>query len=1569
MGTATDETRATLDQLQASLDLLHGVVAGVDTAQQQMRAQLEHQAAAIEASSTKHDDTTRILQALMTKLGLLEGAPTRASPEEPETEVIFNAGHSLNRPSSPRWLGNTAGATSSNTNKGPAAGGDFDPGGAGFLGGGGGGSRPGGAGGGGGGSGGGRPGSTHHDQGGRTQLPKMSFPRFDGEHPRIWRDKCYDYFRAFNISATLWITTATLHMDGNAAIWLQSYKKRHELGSWPQFIAAVEAEFGADDKRRSIKALLALKQTSTVEAYQKEFQTLIYQVSMYNPNYDEQFFISQFIKGLKAELRGTVESQVPETLERAFLLARVQQEVLEEARQKCNRSNYHARSESVTQRADIPKLPLKTSTGEYWKDRQLRDYRRANGECFKCGEKYDPSHRCAPKPVAALHAMEQADCPIQLSEEILNMMEIQDIASATQLSLSLNAMAGSEGSNCLRLRALVDNQVLLILVDSGSSTSFINADMLSRIKCTIVEAPPVAVKVANGQYIHTTQMVPALSWWSHGETFTTPMRVLELGGYDAILGMDWLESHSPMTTDWVKKFISFQYKGRQVTLHGVLNKPKDTVRELSVEQLAKWSKGNEVWAMAVIHHDQITALDSTTEECPSEIQSLLTEFDQVFAEPTELPPSRQYDHSITLKQDAAPFNARPYRYSPAHKDEIERQVAAMLAAGIIVPSMSPFASPVLLVQKKDGSWRFCIDYRRLNELTIKNVFPMPVIDELLDELAGAKVFSKLDLRAGYHQIRVLPSDEHKTAFKTHQGHYQFRVMPFGLCNAPATFQCVMNTVLRPCLRRSVLVFMDDILIYSPSLEQHREHLREVLTLLRDNKLFVKRSKCSFACHTLEYLGHIVSADGVATDPRKTQAMQDWPLPSNVTELRGFLGLTGYYRKFVKNYGIIARPLTNLLKKKGFVWTEQATEAFTALKLAMISTPVLQLPDFQKQFVVETDACDLGIGAVLMQDQHPLAFLSKPLSSSHQQLSIYEKEFLALLMAVERWRPYLQRGEFVIKTDHHSLSYLDDQNLQSPLQRKAMARLMGLQFRIVYRQGAENKAADALSRIGHLMTIQACSTVQPAWMQEILNSYTTDPDAQKRLQQLALSSPDEHGYELAHGVIRFNGRIWIGANSALQTKLISALHASAVGGHSGIQATYQRLKRLFAWHGMKAAVEDFVRQCNVCQHAKHINTAPAGLLQPMPIPTGAWRDITMDFITGLPKSEGFDVILVVVDRFTKYSHFVPLKHPFTAPVVARAFVDNIVKLHGMPHSITSDRDCIFTSIFWKRLFEALGTKLQYTTAYHPQTDGQSERVNQCLEMFLRCMVQENCKDWKRWLPLAEFWYNSTFHTSLGCSPFKALYGHDPNLGALPAVDDQSPVAGVLTDRAAQLEMLKQNLAAAQNRMKSYADGKRTERVFQVGDKVLLKLQPYAQATVVNRPYPKLAYKYFGPYKVLERIGQVAYKLELPPASKVHDVFHVSQIKEFRADYTPVFAELPKTPALDTLETSPEKILDRRLVKKGNTAVPQVLIKWTCVPEDSATWEDWEILKVKFPSVLTWGQASSSGGGPVTTGVAP
>jgi hypothetical protein len=390
----------------------------------------------------------------------------------------------------------------------------------------------------------------------------------------------------------------------------------------------------------------------------------------------------------------------------------------------------------------------------------------------------------------------------------------------------------------------------------------------------------------------------------------------------------------------------------------------------------------------------------------------------------------------------------------------------------------------------------------------------------------------LDLTAGYHQIRLQPGEEFKTAFQTHMGQYEFRVMAFGLTGAPATFLKAMNTTLGPLLRKCVLVFFDDILIFSGTYEEHLEHIRLVLQLLQCDQWQVKMPKCLFAQRQLRYLGHIISEDGVATDPAKMQAVLQWSTPKTVKELRSFLGLAGYYRRFVKHFGLISKPLTDLLRKGAvFVWTDIHEQAFDRLKTALTTAPVLALSDFSKPFTMETDASGGGIGAVLMQGGHPLAFLSKALGPRSLGLSTYEKEYMAILLALEHWRSYLQHAKFQIVTDHRSLVQLTEQRLHTPWQQKVFTKLVGLQYRIVYRRGADNGVVDALSRYpsSQLLSVSVC---QPQWLGVVSSSYANDDHAKEMIAKLSIASDALPNFTFRDGLLRYKSRIWVGNDQAL-----------------------------------------------------------------------------------------------------------------------------------------------------------------------------------------------------------------------------------------------------------------------------------------------------------------------------------------------------------------------------------------------------------------------------------------------------
>jgi hypothetical protein len=519
------------------------------------------------------------------------------------------------------------------------------------------------------------------------------------------------------------------------------------------------------------------------------------------------------------------------------------------------------------------------------------------------------------------------------------------------------------------------------------------------------------------------------------------------------------------------------------------------------------------------------------------LQCLLDEFADVFATPTSLPPSQPVDHRIHLLLGTDPIVVQPYRYPQLLKDEIEHQCSAMLAQGLIYPSTSPFSASVLLVKKKDGTWQFCVDYRALNAKTVKDKFPIPVVEELLDELNGACYFTKLDLRSGYHQVRMHPEDVAKTVFRTHHGHFEFMVMAFGLTNAPPMFQALMNGVLHDYLHWFVLVFFDDILIYSSSWSEHLQHVRVVLTTLRKHQLAVKQSKCVFGSWSVAYLGHVISASGVAMDPTKVEAVQAWPTPRTPQALRGFLGLAGYYRKFIRNYGIIAGPLTQLLKKEAFVWSPEATAAFTTLKQVLTTAPVLQLPNFDKPFIINCDTSGTGFGAVLHQEARPIAFYSRPVAPQHSKLATYERELIGLVKVVRHWRPYLWSRSFIVRTDHYALKFLLDQCLSTIPQHTWVSKLFEYDFIVEFNPGRMNTVADALSWCKEdQASVLFLSTPTFQFFDDFRKEAASHPDVIKIKQQI------EQGtalpvWSIVDDLVLYKGHIFVPSSSEFWPQIL------------------------------------------------------------------------------------------------------------------------------------------------------------------------------------------------------------------------------------------------------------------------------------------------------------------------------------------------------------------------------------------------------------------------------------------------
>ncbi|GJR31352.1 putative reverse transcriptase domain-containing protein [Tanacetum coccineum] len=1023
---------------------------------------------------------------------------------------------------------------------------------------------------------------------------------------------------------------------------------------------------------------------------------------------------------------------------------------------------------------------------------------------------------------------------------------------------------------------------------------------------------------ADGRIASTNTVLKGCTLNLVNHLFKIDLMPIELGTFDVIIGMDWLADNDAVII-YGKKEVHIPIKNRTLVVKG--DSSSSRLKVISCIKARKYIERG--CHLLLAHVTEKEKSEKRLEDVP-----VIRDFPEVFPDDLPgLPPSRQVEFKIDLVPGAAPVARAPYRLAPSELKELSEQLKELLEKGFIRPSSSPWGAPVLFVKKKDGSFRMCIDYRELNKLTVKNRYPLPRIDDLFDQLQGSSVYSKIDLRSGYHQLRVREEDIPITAFRTRYGHYEFQVMPFGLTNAPAVFMDLMNRVCKPYLDKFVIVFIDDILIYSKTKEEHSEHLKIILDLLKKEKLYAKFSKCDFWLESVQFLGHVINREGVHVDPAKIEAIKNWPVPTSPTEVRQFMGLAGYYRRFIEGFSLIAKPLTKLTQKnKRFEWGADEDEAFQKLKQDLCTAPILALPEGPDDFVVYCDASLKGYGAVLMQRDKVIAYASRQLKTHEENYTTHDLELGAVVFALRLWRHYLYGTKCVVYTDHKSLQYILDQKELNMRQRRWIELLSDYDCEIRYHPGKANVVADALSRKVREKPLRVRSLVMSTYtdLSERILKAQLEAVKQENVKAENLGRLLKPIFEIhSDGIRYFENRVWLPLFGGLRDLIMHESHKSKYSIHPGSDKMYQDMKKLYWWPNMKADIATYVSKCLTCAKVKAEHQRPSGLLQQPEIPEWKWEHITMDFVTGLPRtSSGYDSIWVIVDRLTKSAHFLPMKKTDSMEKLTRQYLKEVVCRHGVPLSIILDRDSRFASRFWRSLQNALGTSLNMSTAYHSETDGQSERMIQTLEDMLRTCVIDFGGSWDRHLPLVEFSYNNSYHASIKAAPFEALYGRKC----------RSPVCWSEVGD-------------------SQLTGPKKSMEFNVSDMVMLKVSPW-KGVIRFGKRGKLSPRYMGPFKIIERIGHVAYRLELPKKlCVIHNTFHVSNLKKCLADENLVIPleEIQLDDKLHFIE-EPVEIMDCEVKKLKQSRIPIVKVCWNSWRGPEFTWEREDFFMKKYPHLF-------------------
>jgi hypothetical protein len=1071
-------------------------------------------------------------------------------------------------------------------------------------------------------------------------------------------------------------------------------------------------------------------------------------------------------------------------------------------------------------------------------------------------------------------------------------------------------MDGNEKAEQIILQATLEELPVRVMIDSGAQGNFVSHNLGQRLgTLQRKKENPYRLTMADGTpteqddgWIRKELHQAELKINGHRERLSMDITQIK---HDIILGMGWLRKHNP-SINWKTGILEFPNCSHGTKMGG---------RSPSKVPFAK-----AIWVR--LKGRMLAQTD--IEELPSEYK----EYSELFTEKegkAALPEHQPWDHRIPIKEGTVLKHKGWLKsLSPKEGSFLKEYIEKLERKGFIRRSKpragthESISHGVLFAPKKDGTLRPCIDYRPLNDKTIKDHYPIPRQDELQDRLQGAVWFTALDARDAYHLLRIAEGEEWKTAFRTRWGVYEFLVMPFGLTNAPSSFQEYINDALKEYLDDFVIAYLDDILIFSRTYEEHVQHVRKVMDKLKKHKIPLKLSKCEFHKNKIGFLGYIVSSEGLAPDPKKVQAIEEWPEPKTVKETQSFLGLINYYRKFILNFSKLAKPLTELTKKDTiFNFGRECKEAFKELKARMKSAPILRIFDPEKEAIVETDASDKAIGGCLKQKDddgklHPVAYYSKKLTGPEANYDVHDKELLAVVECLKQWRVYLEGAKYPaqIYSDHKNLIYwTTTQSLNRRQVRWAM-ELASYDFKITHVRGKENITADALSRRADYME---GLEPEPATLLRKEGKYLTYNKPETRMLAIMEQEP----------------------STEEKQKIIRSRHDDKTAGHPGIDKTLELITRDYTWPGLRKDVESYVKNCDTCHKAKHTRHKPYGLLQSQENTDRAWSKIAMDFIVKLPPSKEpmtgvvYDSILTINDTLTKYIYLIPYKESSTAEDLAYTITRTVFSQHGIPEVIITDRDKLFNSQFWQSLTDLLGIKHKMSTSYHPQTDGQTERTNQTIEQYLRCYVNYKQDNWVQLLPIAQFAFNNNKSVT-GISPFYANYGRHPELsresiGLKPIAQK----AQVETDKIQELHfLLKTKLDKIAKTTTETANKKRSEGPdFQEGEMVYINTKNIK----TQRPNKKLDHTRMGPYKIKKMLGPVSYEIQLPEGMNIHSVFHKSLLEK-----APPGAR-PGPVLIDTETQEPLYDVERILRHKREKGGTRYLVKWLGYPESENTWE--------------------------------